>query len=89
MLLWEVKPLNPMVMEVRDIEVIVWTRSHSCRAIELSRCDRDAGHGVEEREGDATEEAQRGIRETEVETDRLGQDGQDLAVDEVEDVNNE
>ena len=36
MVLWEVKPLYPMVMEVCDIEVIVWTHSHSCRAIELS-----------------------------------------------------
>jgi hypothetical protein len=47
--------------------------------------DRDAGEGVEEREGDAGEEAHRGVGDAEVGFDRLDQDREDLAVDEIED----
>jgi hypothetical protein len=51
--------------------------------------DRDAHHGVEGGEGDPGEEAQVGVRDLELALDRLEQDGEDRAVDEVEDVDDE
>jgi hypothetical protein len=51
--------------------------------------DRDAGEGVEHREGPAGEEAHRGVGDAEVALDGLQQDREDLAVDEVEDVDDE
>ena len=51
--------------------------------------DRDAGDGVEEREREPGEEPHRGVADAEVGLDRLEQDGEDLAVDEVEDVDDE
>jgi hypothetical protein len=51
--------------------------------------DRDAGEGVEHREGAAGQEAHRRVGDAELAADRLDQDREDLAVDEVEDVDDE
>ncbi len=46
--------------------------------------DRDAGHGVEEREGETGEEAHRRVRRAQRRLDRVEQDDQDIAVEEVD-----
>ena len=51
--------------------------------------DRDAEGGVEDGEGESGEQPELGVGEPEVALDRLLQDGDDLAVDEVEDVDDE
>ena len=48
--------------------------------------ERDAEERVEDRERGAVEESQLGVRDAEVGADALGEDGEDLPVEEVEDV---
>ena len=51
--------------------------------------DGNARKGIEERESDAREEAERGVGEPEVALDGLQEDREDLTVEEVEDVNDD
>jgi hypothetical protein len=51
--------------------------------------DRDAREGVEHRERGSGQESHRGVGDTEVSLDGLEEDREDLAVDEVEDVDDE
>jgi hypothetical protein len=53
------------------------------------RRDRDAERRVENCERDAGQEAERGVRRRELALDRLEQDVQDAAIDEVDDVDDE
>ena len=51
--------------------------------------DGDAEHGVEQREGETGHQPDLSVVQTEVELDRLSQDGDDLAIEKVEHVNDD